>query len=65
MLTHVMLLDRKRPAPYALAVGHGADKVHALLNLWGTLKETDAAAEAIESVLSVHASHRHGSCDIE
>jgi hypothetical protein len=49
-LTHVMLLDRERPAPYVLAVGHGADKVHALLNLWGTLKESDTAAEAIDYV---------------
>ncbi len=49
-LTHVKLLDRDRPAPYLLAVGHGADKLHALLNLWGTLKAGDAVAEAIEYV---------------
>ena len=49
-LTHVMLLDRERPAPYILAVGHGADKVHALLNLWTALKQTDAVAEAIDYV---------------
>ena len=30
-LTHVMLLDRERPAPYVVAVGHGADKLQALL----------------------------------
>lgn len=47
-LTHVMLLDRERPAPYALGVGHGADKVHALLSLWRTLVESDAAGEAVE-----------------
>jgi hypothetical protein len=49
-LTHVMLLDRERPAPYILAAGHGADKVHALLNLWETLKESEAVAEAIDYV---------------
>ena len=49
-LTHVMLLDRERPAPYVLAVGHGADKLQALLNLWGTLQESDAVAEAIDYV---------------
>ena len=49
-LTQVTLLDRERPAPYVLAVGHGADKVHALLNLWGTLTASDAGAEAIDDV---------------
>ena len=49
-LTHVTLLDGERPAPYVLAVGHGADKVRALLNLWQTLKESDAVAEAIDYV---------------
>jgi len=48
--THAMLLDMERPAPYLLAVGHGADKVHALLNLWHTLKDSDAAEEAIEYI---------------
>ena len=46
-LTHVTLLDRDRPAPYTLAVGHGTDRVHALRNLWETLKEVDAAPEAV------------------
>jgi hypothetical protein len=32
-LTHVILLDRERPAPYVLAVGHGVDNAKALLNL--------------------------------
>jgi hypothetical protein len=49
-LTHVTLLDRRRPAPYLLAVGQGADKLHALLNLWGTLKQNDAVTEAIDYV---------------
>ena len=49
-LTHVKLLDRERPAPFLLAAGHGADKKQALLNLWGTLKASDAVAEAIEYV---------------
>jgi hypothetical protein len=31
--THVMLLDKDRPAPYASETGHGVDKVQALLNL--------------------------------
>ena len=41
-LTHVMLLDRERPAPYTLAVGYGRDKVHSLLTLWQTLDRGDA-----------------------
>ncbi len=49
-LTHVMLLDRERPAPYTLAVGYGSDKVHALLTLWQALDESDAAAEALDYV---------------
>ena len=49
-LTHVMLLDRERPAPFVFAVGHGADKVQALLNLWRTLKQNGAVAEAIDYV---------------
>jgi hypothetical protein len=53
-LTHVMLLDRERPAPYVFAVGHGVDKVQALLNLWGTLKESDAVA-AIDYVAAEYA----------
>jgi hypothetical protein len=49
-LTHVMLLDKERPAPYTLAVGHGRDKVHALLSLWETLLASDAVPEAIDYV---------------
>ena len=49
-LTHVMLLDRERPAPSVLTVGHGADKVHALLSLWRTLIKDAESAEAIEYV---------------
>jgi len=49
-LTHVMLLDRERPAPYTLAVGYGSDKVQALLTLWQALDESDAAAEALDYV---------------
>ena len=49
-LIHVKLLDRARPAPFLLAAGHGADKEQALLNLWGTLKASDAVAEAIKYV---------------
>ena len=49
-LTHVMLLDREGPAPYVVALGHGADKLRALLNLWSTLKESAATAEAIDYV---------------
>jgi len=54
-LTHVMLLDRERPAPYTLAVGYGSDKVTALLTLWQTLDESDAAAEAIDYVAAEYA----------
>ena len=49
-LTHVMLLDKERPAPYTLAVGHGEDKVRALLNLWRTLMASGAAPEAVDYV---------------
>ena len=49
-LTHVILLDRERPAPYVLAVGHGVDKANALLNLWGTLNKKDAVSDAIDYV---------------
>ena len=54
-LTHVMLLDRERPAPFVLAVGHGTDKVHALLTLWRTLDESDAAAEALDYIAAEYA----------
>jgi hypothetical protein len=50
-LTHVMLLDRQRPAPYVVAVGYGADKAYALLSLWGTLVKEAESAEAIECVV--------------
>jgi hypothetical protein len=49
-LTHVMLLDKERPAPFVFAAGHGADKMHALLNLWEGLKQNGAVAEAIDYV---------------
>ena len=53
-LIHVMLLDRERPAPFVFAVGHGADKVQALLNLLRTLKQNGAVAEAIDYVAAEH-----------
>ena len=49
-LTHVMLLDRERPAPFVVAVGNGADRPHALLSLWRTLIKDGESAEAIEYV---------------
>jgi hypothetical protein len=49
-LTHVILLDRKRPAPCVSAVGRGVDNADALLNLWGTLNKKDAVSEAIDYV---------------
>jgi hypothetical protein len=49
-LTHVMLLDKDRPAPHTLAVGHGQDKERALLNLWRTLVDSGATPEAIDYV---------------
>ena len=49
-LTHVMLLDKESPAPYTMAVGYGADRAHALLRLWRTLKDSDALPEAIDYV---------------
>jgi len=48
--THVLVLDRDRPAPYVSDAGHGADRARALLNLWETLVESDAAAETIDFV---------------
>ena len=48
--THVMLLDRERPAPSVLAVGHGVDKVRALLSLWQALIKDAESAEAIDYV---------------
>jgi len=53
-LIHAMLLDRERPAPHVFAVGHGADKGHALLNLWATLKQNEVVAEAIDYVAAVY-----------
>ena len=48
--THVMLLDKDRPAPFISGAGHGVDKLHALLNLWQTLVESDAVPEMIDYV---------------
>jgi hypothetical protein len=48
--THVMLLDKDLPAPYASETGHGVDKFHALLNLWETLIESHGLPEAIDHV---------------
>ena len=48
--THVMVLDRERPAPYLSDAGHGVDRMDALFNLWETLVESDAAAETIDFV---------------
>ena len=45
-----MLLDKDRPAPYVSEAGHGADKGHALLNLWETLIDSHALPEAIDYV---------------
>ncbi len=50
--THVMLLDRDRPAPSVLAVGHGAAKEQALLSLWRNLIDDAESAEAIDYVLN-------------
>jgi hypothetical protein len=49
-LTHVVLLDRERPAPTVSAVGHGVDRENALLTLRRTLTENDAVSEAIDFV---------------
>ena len=58
-LTHVILLDRERPAPYVLAVGRGVDNADALFNLWGTLNKKNAVSEAIDYV-TVQYTHRTG-----
>jgi len=59
--THVMVLDRERPAPYLSGAGHGVDKARALLNLWETLVESGGAAETIDFV-AVAYMHRTGTC---
>jgi hypothetical protein len=46
----VTLLDRERPAPFVFAAGHGANKIHGLLNLGEGLKQNGAVAEAIDYV---------------
>jgi hypothetical protein len=56
--THVMLLDRQRPAPSVLAVGHGANKEHALLGLWQALIEDGGSAQAVDYVADQY--RRHG-----
>jgi hypothetical protein len=56
-LTHVMLLDRERPAPSLLAVSHGVDRENALLTLLGTLIEKDAVSEAIDFVTVEYTRH--------
>jgi hypothetical protein len=48
--THVMVLDRERPAPYVSDAGHGVDRTDALLNLWETLVASAAAADVIDYV---------------
>ena len=48
--THVMLLNKDRPAPYVSDAGHGVDRARALLSLWETLVEAEAAGETIEFV---------------
>ena len=58
-LTHVILLDRERPAPCVVAVGRGVDKANALVNLLGTLNKKDAVSEAIDYV-TVESTRRTG-----
>lgn len=53
--THVMLLDKERPAPYVVTAGHGRDRLQALRNLWSTLIEHDAVAEAVDFVAAEYA----------
>jgi hypothetical protein len=48
--THVMLLDKDRPAPYVSDVGHGVGRTDALLNLWETLIASAAAADVVDFV---------------
>ncbi len=49
-LTHVMLLDRERPAPFIVAAGHGAGKALALLSLWRTLVKGAESADAVKYI---------------
>ena len=55
LFTHVMLLDKERPAPYVVTAGHGGDRLQALRNLWSTLIEHHAIAEAIDFVATEYA----------
>jgi hypothetical protein len=48
--THVMLLDKDRPAPYVSDAGHGVGRTDALLNLWETLVASAAATDVIDYV---------------
>jgi len=48
--THVMVLDRERPAPYVSDAGHGVDRAGALLNLWEVLVDSYAAVDTIDFV---------------
>jgi hypothetical protein len=48
--THVMVLDRERPAPHVSDAGHGVDRTRALLNLWETLVGSNADPAAIDYV---------------
>jgi hypothetical protein len=45
-----MLLDKDRQAPFISGAGHGVDKLHALLNLWQALVESDLVQEMIDYV---------------
>jgi hypothetical protein len=55
LLTHVILLDKERPAPYVVMAGHGGDRLQALRNLWSMLIKHDAVAEAIDYVAAEYA----------
>jgi hypothetical protein len=57
LMTHVLLLDRERPAPHVLAVAHGADEAHALLQLWMTLIDDHEPEEAIDYVAAAYTRH--------
>ena len=54
LTTHVTLYDAERHPHHALAVGHGGDEADALLDLWTTLIDRSAPAEAIAHVAAAY-----------
>lgn len=59
-LIHVMLWDKDRPGPYAVAARHGAAKVEALPNLRVRLIGNHVSPEANDYVAVAHPQSTRG-----